>query len=75
MTQRNPPGVYGQSTIGYGTKQYRYDENFYSGGPPVWPKHRLKFGGYEMNTAMVVPDYDRWRTLRTTYGIAADPAH
>jgi hypothetical protein len=61
---RNAPGPWGQATIGYNQKVYRYDDNFLSGGPPVWFRVTYADGSQDVATEMVVPDYDRWRKAR-----------
>jgi hypothetical protein len=38
FTYRNPPGPWGNAWIGHGQKFYRYDENFQTSGPPLWPE-------------------------------------
>ena len=53
-----------QTYIGYGQKVYRYDDNFLSGGPPVWFRVTYADGSQDVATEMVVPDYDRWRKSR-----------
>jgi|GEM_PF-2409159 len=61
---RNPIGPWGNAWIGYQQKNYRYDDNFLSGGPPVWFKVTYADGSQDVVTEMVVPDYDRWRKTR-----------
>jgi hypothetical protein len=61
---RNPPGPWGNAWIGYFEKKYRYDNNFLSGGPPVWFRVKYEDGSQDVATEMVVPDYDRWRRAR-----------
>ncbi|MFA7330100.1 MAG: hypothetical protein WC326_03395 [Candidatus Delongbacteria bacterium] len=63
---RNPVGPWGNAWIGYQQKNYRYDENYLSGGPPVWFRVTYDSGAQDVATEMVVPDYDRWRSLRQT---------
>jgi len=64
---RNNPGPWGQAWIGYQYKNYRYDDNYLSGGPPVWFRVTYGDGSQDVVTEMVVPDYDRWRGLRDKY--------
>ena len=61
---RNGNEYWGTRSIGYTGKVYRYDDNFLSGGPPVWFRVTFQDGSQDVATEMVVPDYDRWRTLR-----------
>lgn len=61
---RNPVGPWGNAVIGYHQKNYRYDDNYLAGGPPVWFRVTYDNGAADVVTEMVVPDYDRWRTLR-----------
>jgi len=63
---RNNPGPWGQAWIGYFEKKYRYDDNFISGGPPVWFRVKYSDGTMDITTAMVVPDYDRWLKMRAS---------
>jgi hypothetical protein len=66
---RNPgaQAPWGQAWIGYGSKVYRYDDNFLSGGPPVWFRVTYADGSQDVATEMVVPDYDRWRKSRRDF--------
>jgi hypothetical protein len=64
---RNPVGPWGQAWIGYQQKNYRYDDNYLAGGPPVWFRVTYDSGAQDVVTEMVVPDYDRWRGLRNEY--------
>jgi len=63
---RNNPGPWGQAWIGYQYKSYRYDDNFLSGGPPVWFRVTYADGSQEVASEMVVPDYNRWLGKRRT---------
>lgn len=72
FVQRNPTGIYDPATIGYAVKQYRYDENFYVAGPPVWIRASFENGSQDITTAMVLPDYNRWRELRVKNGLEAE---
>jgi hypothetical protein len=64
---RNPVGPFGNGWIGYTAKAYRYDDNYLSGGPPVWFRVSYADGSQEVATEMVVPDYERWRKQRTQF--------
>jgi hypothetical protein len=72
FVQRNPLGIYDPGTIGYAVKQYRYDENFFVSGPPVWIRAKFENGSQDITTAMVLPDYNRWRDLRVKNGLEAE---
>ncbi|MCA9782318.1 MAG: hypothetical protein KDC10_04650 [Calditrichaeota bacterium] len=72
FVQRNPLGIYDPATIGYASKQYRYDENFFVAGPPVWIRATFENGNQDITTAMVLPDYPRWRQLRVDNGLEAE---
>ncbi|MDP2361232.1 MAG: hypothetical protein Q8O14_10855 [bacterium] len=61
---RNGNEYWGDRSIGYTGKVYRYDDNFLAGGPPVWFRVTYEDGSVDVVTEMVVPDYDRWRALR-----------
>jgi hypothetical protein len=67
--QRNPPGQLDPATIGYADKVYRYDDNFISGGPPVWFRVKYSDGSQAVTTEMVVSDYDRWMENRENAGV------
>ncbi len=61
---RNNPGPWGQVWIGYFRKHLRYDDNFLSSGPPLWPRVKYEDGSYEVSTELVLADYDRWLRMR-----------
>jgi hypothetical protein len=66
---RNPIGPWGNAWIGYFEKKYRYDDNFLTGGPPVWFTVKYSDGSQEIATEKIIPDYSRWLTEREARGL------